>query len=458
MEESSRSWFDWIRQGLRAAALRPVRMLPEGPGAWTMLFIVAAMAAIVSGASRLEIDGPVTFNLRFWLFGWAPDAILILGIWLVFSWASAKTAHGSPVAAWYLLVTVAMVPISLAGSTLAVLGTRGVMPQWWADGTWQGWAFYALFLLWAVIATWRISSALVHSKRVAASLVSFAFVMMLLSGWYLQTEEWQPDYEEIYSDDEFEPPALSQELFESQQSLLQESLQAIAPSSGGGRRVYGLIYAPYDQEVFLRESAMVQQVLEQQFGAGQRVVRLVNSPATHAEMPWATPLNLERSLNALAEAMDTGNDVLVVYLTSHGGEDFKLASNHWPLAVEDLTAERLRTMLDEAGIRHRVIAISACYSGGWIEPLQNDDTLIMTAADKVHTSYGCGSKSELTFFGRALFDEQLRKTRSFEEAFKAAVPVIKERELAEKKDDGFSNPQIFVGSNIRTILDELDGN
>ena len=79
----------------------------------------------------------------------------------------------------------------------------------------------------------------------------------------------------------------------------------------------------------------------------------------------------------------------------------------------------------------------------------------MTAADKNHTSYGCGSKSDLTYFGRAVFDEELRKTRSFEEAFNAAIPVIKQREIEGKKKDGFSNPQIFVGKNIRVVLDEL---
>ena len=120
-----------------------------------------------------------------------------------------------------------------------------------------------------------------------------------------------------------------------------------------------------------------------------------------------------------------------------------------------MAASQLRVMLDELGIRYRVIAVSACYSGGWIGPLQNEDTLIMTAADSEHTSYGCGSKSELTFFGRAVFDEQLRKTLSFEQAFNAAVPVIRQREIAEKKDDGFSNPQIFVGKNVRVILDDL---
>jgi hypothetical protein len=112
-------------------------------------------------------------------------------------------------------------------------------------------------------------------------------------------------------------------------------------------------------------------------------------------------------------------------------------------------------MLDEAGIRHRVIAISACYAGGWIGPLATETSLVMTAADPDHTSYGCGRRSELTFFGRAVFDEQLRKTHSFEQAFAAAVPVIRQRENEAGKSDGFSNPQIIVGEKIRPVLDEI---
>ncbi|REN20658.1 hypothetical protein DSI41_03965, partial [Mycobacterium tuberculosis] len=61
----------------------------------------------------------------------------------------------------------------------------------------------------------------------------------------------------------------------------------------------------------------------------------------------------------------------------------------------------------------------------------------------------------LTFFGRAMFDEELRKTRSFETAFAAAVPVIKQREIDGGKEDGFSNPQISVGEKIRPVLDRL---
>ena len=80
----------------------------------------------------------------------------------------------------------------------------------------------------------------------------------------------------------------------------------------------------------------------------------------------------------------------------------------------------------------------------------------MTAADATHTSYGCGSLSELTYFGRALFDEQLRQTYSFEGAFAAAVPIIQQREIEGHKEDGFSNPQIAVGSGIRAVLARLE--
>lgn len=79
----------------------------------------------------------------------------------------------------------------------------------------------------------------------------------------------------------------------------------------------------------------------------------------------------------------------------------------------------------------------------------------MTAADATHTSYGCGSRSPLTFFGRAVFDEQLRNTHSFEQAFAAAVPVIRQREQEARKADGFSNPQISVGPAIRPVLAEI---
>jgi Peptidase C13 family len=220
--------------------------------------------------------------------------------------------------------------------------------------------------------------------------------------------------------------------------------------------LYAVVFAPYASEnVFLNEAKMVSSVLNERFDTQDRLVQLVNHTNTTATVAWATPLNLERTINALAQKMDKEEDVLLMYLTSHGANDFKLAASHWPLDVPNLTPTLLAKMLDDAGIRHRVLIISACYAGGWLPALSNDYSLVMTAADATHTSYGCGHKSELTYFGRALFDEQLRNTFSFEEAFQKAVPVIQQRETEGGKTDGFSNPQISMGVKAKAALDEL---
>ena len=88
--------------------------------------------------------------------------------------------------------------------------------------------------------------------------------------------------------------------------------------------------------------------------------------------------------------------------------------------VDSVTPQALRRWLAGAGVRWRVVSVSACYSGSWIAPLADAGSLVMTAAAADHTSYGCGKKSELTFFGRAVFDEELRRTWSFEQAHAAA--------------------------------------
>ncbi len=323
---------------------------------------------------------------------------------------------------------------------------------------WFYWSFYIVLTAWTVaVSAFLIVRFAGRTWRAAV----FVLAMAATTGvtvWQFEARTWERDYAAAASTEAPKPELrLSQQTFEEQQALLQTTLAAIASERPGVTDVYGLVFAPYaSEDVFIRESSMVSSVLAQRFDAAGRVVHLLNHGSTAKTHVWATPANLQRAVDALAQRMDRDNDVLVVYLTSHGARDFKLAASHWPLEVDPLSPIELRRALDQAGIRHRVIAVSACYSGGWVDTLAGDNTLVMTAADATHTSYGCGRLSELTFFGRALFDEQLRKTHSFEKAFAAAVPLIKQREIDAGKDDGFSNPQIRVGANIGPVLAALE--
>ena len=177
--------------------------------------------------------------------------------------------------------------------------------------------------------------------------------------------------------------------------------------------------------------------------------------ATTDTLPWGTPANLRATIARMAAVMDRDRDVLFLHLTSHGGRDGKLANDTWPLKTDPVTPAMLKQWLDDAGVRWRVISVSACYSGSWIAPLAGDGTLVMTAADADHTSYGCGRRSELTFFGRAMYEDALRDTWSFTEAHAAARKLIEVREQEAGKSDGYSNPQISEGAGIHAVLQRL---
>ncbi|MBW8721307.1 MAG: hypothetical protein JF626_05250, partial [Polaromonas sp.] len=98
-EHRAVGWKPWVREGLRANILLPIRELPAGPSALQMLCIVGVITALITSLLRYEITGAATFSLRSWLFGWATTGLLIAGIWLIITGGRKKSSHASPVAA-----------------------------------------------------------------------------------------------------------------------------------------------------------------------------------------------------------------------------------------------------------------------------------------------------------------------------------------------------------------------
>ena len=124
--------------------------------------------------------------------------------------------------------------------------------------------------------------------------------------------------------------------------------------------------------------------------------------------------------------------------------------NFPPLALHQLTPIALHRMLQEAGIKWKVVVVSACYSGGYVEPLKDPYTVVITSSRADRTSFGCDNASEFTYFGHAYFQDALKKTTSFVEAFELARAAIAARERSEGLTP--SEPQIHVGSAIRDKL------
>ena len=69
------------------------------------------------------------------------------------------------------------------------------------------------------------------------------------------------------------------------------------------------------------------------------------------------------------------------------------------------------TCSTQANIRNRVVIVSACFSGAFIAPLANDNTIVMTAAAPDRSSFGCQPQNNWTFFGDAYFNHSVREQR-----------------------------------------------
>lgn len=226
--------------------------------------------------------------------------------------------------------------------------------------------------------------------------------------------------------------------------LLDEALAAI-PASTPAVELYTLtLGGDGKQSVFLRESDFVADMLRTRFGAyGQ--IRLVNHRDHLADRPMATRENLRRAAQTLAER--TGpEDLLFIYLTSHGTAEHELVLDQPRMELADLPADELAAVLAPLKNRDKIIVISSCYSGGFIPALKDERTLIMTASRADRVSFGCSEEANFTYFGDALFAQALNQTDDLEQAFKLAKATVAERELADNFEA--SEPQIWAPKTV----------
>ena len=144
----------------------------------------------------------------------------------------------------------------------------------------------------------------------------------------------------------------------------------------------------------------------------------------------------------------------MLYLSSHGRPG-EVEVSMPPLELAQITPPVLRRLFDDAGIKWRIIVVSACYSGSFIGALEDEQTLVLTAAQADRTSFGCGHQSASTYFGEALFEQGLAKSDSIMGAFEIAKKRVTEREAANRISPP-SNPQASVGAAMAEKLKELE--
>jgi hypothetical protein len=436
-----------LRGGWRLATLRRARPGAFLPSAELFAVLIALELAIVF-AFALVVVGPEGRLNVYEL----PRALMFVPLVLLLGLFARHVSEEHELLTLPVALVAASVVVSTFISAVYVLAHYHVVPlfaEYWHVIDDASLAWWAAII---ALATMSVVGARA-SARVATAAAGIA-LLVVPALWLPQGLLWEPRYDPGGGARSFY--SLAQErAFYAQHGALERELAALAAQRPGVPDVYVIAAGLYaGEDVFMKEVRMITDLLKRRFDAAGRTVTLINNPRTLEERPVASLTSLTRSLRRIGELMDPDEDLLVLYLSSHGSENHELMVDFRPLAFTPIDPPALRTALDQSGIRWKVVIVSACYSGGFIDALRDETTLVISAASADRQSFGCGNDSDATYLARALFDEALRSTFSFEEAFERARVSIAERE--RKQGYTPSHPQIYVGSAIRGKLAEVE--
>ncbi len=238
-----------------------------------------------------------------------------------------------------------------------------------------------------------------------------------------------------------------------QRARIDAQIAHIATQSAAGPQVYFVGFAGYgEQHVFSQEIDLAAERVAARYGSQQREIRLVNDQRDLARYPLATVRALHYTLDSLGKVMDA-DDVLFLALSSHGDDDATLAVSNAGMMPADLDVDALAAALRDSGVKWKVIVISACYAGSFIDRLADDHTIVLAAAAADRTSFGCADDRDLTYFGEAFYRDALPKAASLRAAFETAKASIAAREKAEGVEP--SNPQASFGAALEGKLSEM---
>lgn len=401
-------------------------------------FAVFALLALGSNVlfSWLAAENGSVFNEQGLVSYLIWPMIILLGGIILARRAGNQGLVFVPVILWLVADTLS----ALLQSLVQFFGSYGWLPDW---------SYSLLPILFLVLFLWQTLALLwIFSRRLRVPwwerIIVIIGAVALLTIWQRNVAD-QPIFKQIPVE-----PVLEEAALYEQPRLLQQALSSIDASTLGKTDWYFMGVAGFsEQNVFRSEINKVRELFDVRFGTSGHSLSLINNTYSWLDEPIATKTSILRGLKTIGKQMNADEDVLFLTLSSHGDENIIQLENP-PLAIDNLDAAWLREALDASGIRWRVIVVSACYSGSFIDELASPTTVIITASAADKMSFGCTNSAEMTYFGQAFFAESLRGNTSFEAAFKDARLRVNERETAM----GFepSEPQMVIGSLMETAL------
>jgi hypothetical protein len=407
--------------------------------------LAIALLALLSIALLISLDrigvGP---KAEFSWFGGQVLACKTLGL-LGIGWLIWRTTD--PQASWRTVLFV------LGALTLVAVPVR-----WGIDHLNPGiprlvlpWAFLALQIVYLSRAL-RFATGYRQLRAIVLSLVALAVGAGLFSRYLDMGPIWyHPEGEEYSSYTRTTHEA--ERLLMSQPARIDAAVASMAPRSGD-TSMYMVGFAGVgEQKVFAGEISLAAKVIGDRYGTQQRTLLLVNDQRDLESRPLASVTGLKLALADIGKRMDRDRDVLILVISSHGSQEPAISVSNGGIPLNELTGKDLKTALDEAGIRWRVVIISACHAGAFIPYLSDERSIVIAAASPDRSSFGCSNDRDLTDFGGAFIRDALPKSTSIRSAFETAQASIAARERVEHLTP--SMPTAYFGASIERKLQKI---
>ncbi|MBA4804060.1 MAG: peptidase C13 [Brevundimonas sp.] len=156
----------------------------------------------------------------------------------------------------------------------------------------------------------------------------------------------------------------------------------------------------------------------------------------------------QRALQDLQETAALGTRGCLLYFTSHGAPD------HLVFGETEMTPDVMANLVrGTCGARPTVVIVSACYSGQFVNALEGSNRMVLTAARRDRTSFGCGADERYPWFDGCVL-ESLPAAADFL-ALAAGARACVARKEAEAGVALPSEPQLFVGAEMQLRLPTL---
>jgi len=360
-------------------------------------------------------------------------------------------ARATALAAMFVLSIIADIAAALIQIGVSLLAARAQLDAQWSRDIGAGGSLAVQIIWWvgamtALLASVQPAGRLRALTRAAALWIALFVAHALVPeapafvprNFDIRSANW---WEYLYT--RYGPQSELAQLEKAQGDLLKAEAANLAPQRKGATDVYVIGVAGWaTQDVFIKELEGVIASLGTVLPIKDHVLRLINNRATLGSVPLASAQNFSAAVHAVGAVMDKDEDVLLVFMTSHGEKTgFALQLPGGPPA--ELTPQQVASALDSEGIKNRVVIVSACFAGIFMPPLQNDNSIVLTASDEKSTSFGCAPEREWTYFGDALFHQSLLPGNDLQQAFNHARILIHGWEMM----DGIapSNPQGWFG-------------